>query len=177
MIHSAREFWAVFHGMVLGSIFLLSFSGVLVGLYGFRPDWLTPQGIRHRIRLLKIGTIAMAIASWLTVITGTYIVYPWYRAKPPEGVANLLDYPRSYLLSVPDLVIFHTFGMEWKEHVAWFSPILATVVAYLVWHFSDQIAENLKLRNAIAAVFIISFSAAAIAGLFGAFIAKAAPIL
>jgi len=149
----------------------------MVALYGLRSDLLTPRGVSQRIRLLKFGTVAMAIVSWLTVITGTYIVYPWYRAKPPQEVSNLLEYPRSYLLSVPDLVIFHTFGMEWKEHVAWFSPILATVVAYVIWHFSDQIAENLKLRNAIAVFFIISFSAAAIAGLFGAFISKAAPIL
>ncbi len=177
MIHSAREFWTVFHGMVLGSIFLLAFSGVLVGLYGFRSDWLTPRGLIARVRLLKFGTLAMAVVSWLTVITGTYIVYPWYRAKPPQEVSNLLEYPRSYLLSVPDLAILHTLGMEWKEHVAWFSPILATVVAYVIWRFGDQIAENIKLRNAIAVFFIISFTAAAIAGAFGAFIAKAAPVL
>jgi hypothetical protein len=177
MIHSAREFWTVFHGMVLGSLFLLAFSGVLVTLYGFRSDWLTPRGLIARVRLLKIGTVAMAIVSWLTVIAGTYIVYPWYRAKPPQEVSNLLECPRSFLLSVPDLVILHTFGMEWKEHVAWFSPILATVVAYVIWRFGDQIAENSGLRNAIAVFFIISFLAAAIAGAFGAFIAKAAPIL
>lgn len=177
MIQSTREFWTLFHGMVLGSLFLVSFSGVMVGIYSLRADWLTLRGLSERIRLLKIGTVAMAIVSWLTVITGTYIVYPWYRAKPPQDVSNLLDFPRSYLLSVPNLAFLHTFGMEWKEHVAWFSPILATVVAYVIWRFGDQIAENSSLRNAMAVLFIISFSAAAIAGFFGAIITKAAPIL
>ena len=176
MLNSAREFWTVFHGMVLGAIFLLSFSGVMVGLYGLRPDWVTPKGLAARIRQLKIGTMAMAIISWLTVITGTYIVYPWYRAKPPQEITNLVDFPRSFLLSMQDLAVLHTFGMEWKEHVAWFSPILATTVAFLIWRFGHRVPENLKLRNAIAVLFIISFSAASIAGIFGAFIAKAAPV-
>lgn len=174
---TAREFWAAFHGMILGALFLLSFSGVMVGLYSYRLDWLSPRGLTERVRLLRTGTTVMAIVSWLTVISGTYIVYPWYRAKPPQGVSSLVDFPRSYLLSVPHLAAWHTFGMEWKEHVAWFSPFLATVVAVVVWRFGHQMAENPSLRNAVALLFILSFAAAAIAGLLGAFITKAAPLL
>jgi hypothetical protein len=132
--------------------------------------------MNERLRRLDIGTWVMAVVSWLTVITGTYIVYPWYRARPPEG-ADLLDYPRYFLLDNPNLAAWHTFGMEWKEHVAWFSPILATAVAFIVWRYGDKIAQNPKLRNALLILFVLAFAAAGIAGLLGAFITKAAPIL
>lgn len=176
MVVTARELWTATHGMVLGAFFLLTFSGVMVGLYSLRPEWLSPAGMLERLRLMRFGTAIMAAVAWLTVFTGTYIVYPWYRAKPPQG-ASLLDYPRSLLLSKPNLSGWHTFGMEWKEHVAWFCPILATVVCFIIWRYGNQIAANPKLKMAVAIVFILAFSSAAIAGLFGAFITKAAPLL
>ena len=40
MYLSAREFWGVVHGMVLGALFLLAYGGGLAGLYS-RPDWVT----------------------------------------------------------------------------------------------------------------------------------------
>jgi hypothetical protein len=49
--------------------------------------------------------------------------------------------------------------MEWKEHVGWLAPIAATVVAFAVTYY-----------------FVVSFATAAIAGMFGAFINKVAPI-
>lgn len=171
-----REFWTAVHGMVLGALFLLAFAGGFAGLYSLRPEWVTVTGMNERLRRLDIGTAVMAVVSWLTVITGTYIVYPWYRAAPPEG-ADLLDYPRYFLLDNPNLAAWHTFGMEWKEHVAWFSPILATAVAFVVWRYGDKIAQNPRLRNALLILFVLAFAAAGIAGLFGAFITKAAPIL
>ncbi|MEE4111310.1 MAG: hypothetical protein V2I40_00755 [Desulfobacteraceae bacterium] len=119
----------------------------------------------------------MAVIAWLTVITGTYIAYPWYRAKPPEGTTDLMEFPRYYLLSIPNLSAWHRFGMEWKEHVAWFAPILATAVAFVVWKSGVQLAESSKLRNSVLVLFSLAFFAAAIAGLFGAFITKAAPVM
>jgi hypothetical protein len=172
-----REFWTVVHGMGLGAIFLLAFAGGLAGLYSLRPELVTVAGMRERIRRLEIGTWVMALVAWLTVISGTYIVYPWYRARPPEGQADLSAFPRSFLLADPNLAAWHTFGMEWKEHVAWFSPILATAVAFVVWRYGDQLAENPKLRNALMVLFVLAFVAAGVAGLFGAFIAKAAPLM
>ena len=80
-----REWWTLIHGMILGALFLLAFSGGLAGLYSLRPDYLTPEGLRERVRRLKIGISAMAITAWLTVITGTWIVYPWYREKSPDS--------------------------------------------------------------------------------------------
>lgn len=172
---SAREFWTVIHGMGVGTIFLLAFAGGLAGLWSLRPEWVTAAGIQERLRRLYAGTWVMAIVAWLTVITGTYIVYPWYRAKPPAG-ADLSQFPRSYLLANPDLVAWHTFGMEWKEHVAWLSPILATAVAYVVVRYGPKLAEEPKIRQALIVLFTLAFFAAGVAGLFGAFINKMAPI-
>ena len=125
---------------------------------------------------MKIGLWIMAIVFWLTVISGTYIVYPWYRAAPPEGTADLSTFPRSLLLSQPNTAGWHTFGMEWKEHVGWLAPIAATVVAAIVSYYGPEIARRLAERRMVAIFFIVAFLAAAAAGAFGAFITKAAPV-
>jgi len=172
-----REIWTAAHGMIFGAVFLLAFAGGLAGLYSLRPELLTAAGMRERLPRIKWGTGLMALIAWLTVISGTYIVYPWYRARPPEGVIELTGYPRYFLLDNPNLAGWHTFGMEWKEHVAWFAPILATAVFYIAWKYGPQLAENNRLRKMVMVLFILAFAAAAIAGLFGALITKAAPIL
>ncbi len=183
-----REWWAVLHGMCLGAVFLLAFSGVMIELWSMRSNLVTAEGIRRSVRRLIVGTWVMAIVAWLTVITGTYIVYPWYRAKPPVQAASataatvspekaeLAYYPKAYLVANPQTAQWHNFGMEWKEHVAWFSPILATVVAFVVSRYRQQIAYDNLLRWSLMTLFVISFAAAGVAGLFGAFITKAAPL-
>jgi len=171
-----REFWTVVHGMVLGAVFLLAFAGGLAGLWSLRPAWVTVEGVEERMRRLRAGTWVMALIAWLTVLTGTYIVYPWYRAKPPQGLTDLTAYPRAYLLSRPELAEWHRFGMEWKEHVGWIAPILATTVAYVVVRYGPRLANDSRVRNAMMTLFTLAFLAAAAAGLFGAFINKVAPI-
>src|SRR5680860_1430911 len=129
-----RELWTLIHGMIFGSFFLLGFAGGLEGLYSLRPRLLSDEGVRDRVRRLRIGVVTMAVAAWGTVITGTWIVYPWYR----EEVA---DSPRSLLLADPNLEEWHHFGMEWKEHVAWISPILAAGVGALTLGILTTLAE------------------------------------
>lgn len=169
MSFTDREWWGLIHGMVLGAIFLLGFAGGLADLYSLRPALLTASGIRERARRLKAGVTLMALAAWGTVITGTWIVYPWYREKAPTS-------PRSELLANPETAEWHTFGMEWKEHVAWLSPILATAVAFIVWYYGDQLAAHNRVRKTVLGLFVAAFAFAAIAGAFGAFITKVAPV-
>lgn len=166
---SVRELWTVLHGLVFGSVFLLAFAGGLAGLYSLRAEWVTVAGIRERLRRLLAGTWLMAIAAWVTVWSGTYVVYPWYRAAIPES-------PQSILLASPATRLWHTFGMEWKEHVGWFAPILATAVAFLVAYYGTQLADDNKLRRATVWLFVLAFTAAAVAGIFGAFLNKVAPV-
>jgi hypothetical protein len=170
MSFTAREWWTLIHGMGFGALFLLAFAGGLAGLYSLKPALVTPEGIAERTRRLKVGVIAMAAAAWGTVITGTWIVYPWYREDIPES-------PRSTLLADPDTEGWHTFGMEWKEHVAWISPILATVVAFIVIYYGIHLIRHDRVRKTAMVLFVLSFLFAGIAGALGAFITKVAPVL
>lgn len=172
---TVREIWAVMHGMVFGSLFLLAYAGGLAELINLGSEWATEAGIVKRLRRLIVGAWVMAAVAWLTVITGTWIVYPWYRAKPPEG-ADLSMFPRSLLLSKPTTAEWHRFGMEWKEHVAWLAPILATAVAYMVTRYGVRLAKDDQVRRAVIVFFSVAFFTAAAAGLFGAFINKVAPV-
>ncbi len=164
-----RETWTVLHGMILGATFLLAFAGGLAGLYSLRPELLTVTGLRERLPRLTIGTWIMAIVAWLTVLSGTYVVYPWYRDAAKTS-------PRSLILADPTKAEWHNFGMEWKEHVAWIAPILATAVAFVVVYYGMRLAQDEGMRRVLVVLFVLAFGAAAIAGLFGAFINKVAPI-
>lgn len=167
---TGREFWTVLHGLVLGSLYLLAFAGGAAGLWSLRPQLITEEGVRERLKRLKIGTVTMAISCWLTVLTGTYIVYIWYRDKIPSS-------PRSKLLADPSKSAWHTFGMEWKEHVAWLAPLLTTAVVFLVYWYDKDLLYRDDIRRSTLILFSLAFLAAAIAGIFGAFLNKVAPIL
>jgi small-conductance mechanosensitive channel len=166
---SYQEWWALIHGMILGGLFLLAFAGGLAELHALRPTAETPSGLRTSALRLRVGVTSMAVVAWLTVISGTWVVYPWYR-DPAQ------DSPRSTLLADPTTEEWHTFGMEWKEHIAWISPILATVAAFLVWYYGVALAHNNRLRRTTMVVFMLAFGTAAIAGAFGALITKVAPV-
>lgn len=164
-----HEWWGLIHGMGFGAVFLLAFAGGLAGLYSLRPALVTPAGIVERARRLRIGVVAMAVAAWGTVITGTWIVYPWYRAPGETS-------PKSILLANPNTADWHEFGMEWKEHIAWLAPILATAVAFLVVYYGPRLVKNDAARRAAIIVFIVAFAFAAVAGTLGALITKSAPV-
>jgi hypothetical protein len=112
----------------------------------------------------------MAVAAWLTVITGTFIVYPWYRDPAPDS-------PRSTLLADPARSGWHSFGMEWKEHIAWIAPLLATAVAFAVTYYGASLIRHQGIRRALIVFFTLAFVIAGIAGAFGAFITKVAPVV
>jgi hypothetical protein len=172
-----REFWTALHGMIFGSLYLLTFTGTFVALWSLRKEWITPEGAQQRCRCLVAGSWIMVILVWLAVIAGTYIIYPWYRAKPPKDLAAnaLADYPKALLLSDKRTTEWHEFGMEWKEHIAWFAPILATAVAFVITKYRQQLADDPAVRRMLLALLTISFFCASVAGFFGAMINKAAP--
>jgi hypothetical protein len=168
--------WTVVHGMVFGGIFLLGFSAGFVALFSLRTEWTTEEGRAVRARRLPTYAWIMAGSLWFTVLSGALMVYPTYRAPPPEGASDLTEYPRSFLLSDTKLEFWHEFGMEWKEHVAWLAAILATVAAFIVTRYRGQLGEDTEIRKATIRLYCLAFVAAGTAGLLGALINKAAPI-
>jgi hypothetical protein len=176
MVMDAREIWTVIHGMVFGFIFLLGFSGALYAIYSMKPEWQTTEGLTKTVKTIKVYLWALAASVWGAVLTGTYVVYPWYRAVPPQGTTDLSTFPKFLLLASENTAKWHEFGMEWKEHVAFLAPFAATVVAFVFSYYGPTLAKKIGERRAVMAFFIISFAAAAVAGMLGAFITKAAPV-
>jgi len=169
MHFTGREWWALIHGMILGAAFLLAFGGGLAGLWSLKANLVTPEGVLERMRRLKVGVVTMAVAAWLTVITGTWVVYPWYREDIPKS-------PKSRLLADSATKDWHEFGMEWKEHIAWISPILATVVAFIVLYYGTNLIRHDRVRKTALTLFVLAFAFAAVAGGLGAFITKGEPV-
>jgi hypothetical protein len=175
---TTREFWTALHGMMLGAAFLLAFAGCAVSLWSLRSEWVTPAGVAGKTRLLVAGCWSMAILSWLTVLIGTFVIYPWYRAAPPKDAspAVLAGYPKAVLISQPQTKEWHEFGMEWKEHVGWLVPIFATAVAIVACMYRGALAHERIIRRTMLVLLTLAFFAASAAGLFGALINKMAPV-
>jgi hypothetical protein len=105
--------------------------GVGIGLIGVMLGTLcTTRDSRLKERVRKLSTASMAVVAWLASLTGTWFVYAGYRVHAPAG-ADLSMYPRQYLLRSPHLRFWETFAMEWKMHVGWITPFLATAVAFV----------------------------------------------
>ena len=170
MYLTRREFWTAIHGMVLGAAFLILFTGVLAGLWMLKGNRLTEAGARMCACCTAIGAWGMALLAWAAVFVGTYMIYPWYRGGPPG------TYPKALLLANPRTAQWHEFGMEWKEHIAWLAPILATAVAYSITRLGSGVTNHPKIRRALMMLLTVSFFCAAVAGLFGAMLHQAAPI-
>ena len=161
--------WTVLHGFVLGAVYLIVFAIGLLDLLALRQESATPE-FAQSLRRLKKRVWAGAVLIWLMAITGTYVSYPWYRAPGPGS-------PKSKLLAVHDLAYWHTWGMEWKEHLTWAAPMLATVAGFIVSYYGAELATRNELRKAATTFFVLAFAACLIGGVLGMFIYKAAPIL
>jgi hypothetical protein len=162
--------------MGFGALFMLAFSGALAELYRISAPGVPSQMSAREQSLLNFYLVAMVILAWLTVFSGAYIVYPWYRAVPPAGVTDLADYPRRLLLSTGKTSEWHNVGMEWKEHVAWLAPIAITMVAYVTMKYGRSIIQHRNMRLAVLVFAVAAFGATGIAGAFGAFLNKYAPV-
>jgi len=173
---TTRGLWTLIHGMGFGALYLLACSGGIIELYRSITPTLSHESTAGHERFIRSYLIAMAVVAWVAVLTGAYIIYPWYRAVPPPGTMDLAMYPQRLLMSSPTTVGWHSVGMEWKEHVAWFAPISITMVAFVFTRYGRDLAAHRQLRAAVLCFAVASFAAAGVAGFFGAMIDKQAPI-
>src|ERR1039458_1182126 len=171
-----RSLLTLVHGMGFGALYLLACSGAIVDLYRrYSPAAALPITARDEA-FLRVYLVAMAALAWLTVLTGAYIIYPWYRAAAPPGTANLAAFPQRLLMSSPTTIAWHSIGMEWKEHVAWLVPISITMAAAVFVRYGRNLRSQPQLRAAVLCFTLTSFLAAGIAGFFGAMLVKNAPV-
>src|SRR5665213_923119 len=171
-----RGLWTLIHGMGFGALYLLACSGALVELYRFvGPS--TPGALTARSeRFLKFYLLTMVVLAWVAVLTGAYVVYPWYRAAAPAGTVDLAAFPQRLLMSSPSTTGWHSLGMEWKEHIAWFAPISITMAAFVFIKYGRDLKNHRQLRAGMLSFALASFIAAGVAGFFGAMISKYAPV-
>jgi hypothetical protein len=173
---TARSFWTLLHGMGFGALYLLACSGALVELYRFTTSSTSTGVTSGEERFLKVYLILMVVLAWAAVLTGTYIVYPWYRAVAPVGTSDFSPFPQRLLMSSLATSGWHSLGMEWKEHVAWFAPISITLVAFVFIKYGRDLKNHRQLRAGVLSFALASFLAAGVAGFFGAMINKYAPL-
>lgn len=173
---STRALWTLIHGMGFGGLYLLACSGALIELYRFTASSAPSESTSGQERFLRAYLITMVLLAWMAVLTGAYVIYPWYRATPLPGAANLAAYPQRFLMSNSTTIGWHSLGMEWKEHVAWFAPISITMVAFVFFRYGRDLEHHKQLRVAVLCFALASFLSAGVAGFFGAMINKYAPV-
>ena len=173
---TARALWTLIHGMGFGALYLLAFSGSLVELYRFTTSSASGEPTPGQERFFKFYLLAMVVLAWAAVLTGAYVIYPWYRAAAPPGTTDLSMFPQRLLMSRPKTIGWHSLGMEWNEHVAWFAPISITMVAFVLIRYGRDLKNHRHLRAAVLSFAMASFVAAGIAGFCGAMINKYAPV-
>jgi hypothetical protein len=158
-----RQFWLLVH-LALGALYLHGFGMGVLGLA--QPH--------RRARLAALGAILLAGAAVASVVTGTWLVYPWYRAPVPDG-GLLAASPKAWLLAQPSLAWWHTFGMEWKEHVAWLSPMCAVAVAFVLGRYGRGLLAIKETHSLLRLFLGVAFASGLVAGILGGLLNKVAP--
>ena len=173
---TVRGLWTLIHGMGFGALYLLACSGALVELYRFTTASATVGETAREERFLKLYLAAMVVLAWAAVLTGAYVIYPWYRAALPAGTKDLALFPQRLLQASPTTAGWHSLGMEWKEHIAWFAPIAITMAAFVFFKYGRDLKNHKQLRAGVLGFVLASFVSAGVAGFFGAMIDKVAPV-
>jgi hypothetical protein len=170
---SFRELMTCLHGILFGGFFVMTIFGAIVLLIEWQhrdPVPAPTTSLRQAVYL-----IATAVLGWVAVLSGAYIVYPWYRAIPPAH-SDLALYPQRLLISSPSTVGWHYIGMEWKEHVAWFAPMVITMIAFVLIRHRAAWLSDRQIRRTVLGFSAAALIAALLAGGWGAMIDKAAPV-
>lgn len=171
---SDRSIWTMVHGIGLSGAALLAMAAALFYLYAARSvaDGAISLPSRDFTRL----NLFAAAALWLSVLIGTYVIFPLYRATPPEGVVDLAAYPRAMILADPANAWLHGFAMEIKEHVPWIAAMLMTAVAYVAWRYRARLLGDAQMRAMTMGLIATALALVTAVALLGIFVNKFAPL-
>jgi hypothetical protein len=174
MLFSERSILTIVHGVGLGGAALVGLAAAMFHLYaagesGSGPERGKAPGAFAMLMLLTAGVL------WLTTLTGTYVVFPPYRATPPPGLTDLSQFPRSLIQANADTVWLHAFGMEIKEHAPWIAAMLATAVAFISARHGSTVFDA-PLRGISLLLLAICFALVSVVALLGMFVNKVAPL-
>jgi hypothetical protein len=175
MLFSDRSLMTMLHGLVLSGGALVMLVTALFALRAMAAPEGTAVPARQSNAFMWL-TVATAALLWMAVLGGTYLVFPLYRATPPEGIASLADYPRALLMSSPDTRWLHAFGMEVKEHVPWIAAMLATAAAFAARRHRATLLADASLRRITGSLLGIVAVLVVFVALLGTFVNKVAPL-
>jgi hypothetical protein len=152
-----------------------TFGIVIVHAFGGGLGTLLTSGdSRMKDRIRKLSTASLAVVAWLASGIGTWFGYAGYRAKVPPG-GDITMYPREYLLNSPQLAFWETFAMEWKVHIGWTTPFLATAVAFTALRYRRRLVADRLVRKVMTIMLLLAFAGALVAAGLGAVVNVTAP--
>ena len=176
MLFSERSIWTMLHGIGFGGGALLALAAAIFAIYLMHPRAADDGELPDRSGQIAGLTSLTALLLWLTTLVGTYVVFPPYRATPPDGATDLAAYPRSLILGDPSTAWLHAFAMETKEHLPFIASMLVTAVAFVAWRYRGRFVADAGMRRAGTAMLTVTFAIVAYISLLGVFINKVAPL-
>ena len=126
-------------------------------------------------RFLGIYFAVMAALAWLTVLTGTYIIYPWYRAAPPLGQSVSALFRARSFCQIPQPVSGTRSEWSGKSTSRGSCPSPSPRPPLRISYARD-LGHHPQLRSALLRIHRASLFAAGVAGVFGAMLDKSAPV-
>jgi hypothetical protein len=176
MLFSDRSILTMVHGIALGGAALMALSAALFSLYALRRSTASdPAAAAASPAVAGLAVFAAAVL-WLAVISGTYVVFPPYRATPPAGLTDLAAYPRALIMANPNTAWLHAFAMETKEHAPWIASMLATAAAFVAVRYRRTLLHDAQVRRMAATLLAVSLVLVAYVSLLGIFVNKVAPL-
>lgn len=176
MLFTERSIWTMIHGIALGGGALMGLSAALFSLRAMRTEGASDAASRNQSRYLVWLIVFTAVVLWLTVLVGTYVTFPDYRATPPEGLTDLSQYPKALIQSKPGTTWLHSFAMETKEHMPWIAAMLSTAAAFIGVRYRSRLLSDAQLNRMATTLLAICFVLVSFMALLGVFINKVAPL-
>lgn len=175
-LFTERSLFTMAHGIVLAGAAMMALSAALFSLRTIHAGNVAEHAAGTLSRHVAWLTIIISVMLWSTVLVGTYVIFPPYRAVPPEGLADLSMYPKAFVQASPATDWLHSFAMETKEHVPWITAMLATAVAHVSVHYRGQLLRDASLNRMATWLIGVCLVLVSYVALLGVFVNKVAPL-